>query len=92
MLCILINSKDFDLQSKINLLTCIKNYTTFLEQNFADSQQGHIERLFFVTMVVSKVYAIYLRLCLFLHAYRPSNKKMSTYSDNRITMFIISVW
>ena len=67
-----------------------KKYTTFPEQNFADSQQGHIERLFFVTMAVSKVYAIYLSLCLFLHAYRSSNKKMSTYSDNKISRFIIS--
>ena len=66
-MCILINSKDFDLQSKINLVTCIKKYTTFPEQNFADSQQGHIERLFLATMAVSKVYAIHLSLGLFLH-------------------------
>ena len=33
-----IKFKRFNLQSKINLPTCMKNYTTFPEQNCADSQ------------------------------------------------------
>ena len=53
----------------MNLITCIKNYTTFPEQNFTNSQQGHIERLFLMTMAVSKVYAMYLSSSLSLHAY-----------------------
>ena len=47
----------------------MNNYTTFPEQNFTDSQQGHIERLFLTIMAVSKVYAIYLSAGLSLHAY-----------------------
>ena len=38
-------------------------------ENFADSQQGHIERLFLAIMTVRKVYVIYLSLGLFLHVY-----------------------
>ena len=61
-MCILINSEDFDFLSKIDVATHIKNYTTFPEQKFSDSQQGHISLFSYNGC---KAYAIYLSLGLF---------------------------